>query len=206
MRIWLLVPLQRDLFRRPWKAHWLSTTSYYFHRLRNRWPCTLIFGRTSVAYGFNTPYRLWHAAAGIELSSSRRRKRRVLARPELIFQFFLPRAGFELGTRQRNPKRDYEAAALPLCYLTTWQGSCTIKISILMHTIRLTSGCLGLCKGKVFKQKCDLMFIQAYRIHNWFEIGIICIRKTVTLIRSTNIKQAKGIWLLKECCLIKKVR
>ena len=119
MRIWLLVPLQRDLFRRPWKAHWLSTTSYYFHRLRNRWPCTLIFGRTSVAYGFNTPYRLWHAAAGIELSSSRRRKRRVLARPELIFQFFLPRAGFELGTRQRNPKRDYEAAALPLCYLTT---------------------------------------------------------------------------------------
>ena len=123
MRIWLLVPLQRDLFRRPWKAHWLSTTSYYFHRLRNRWPCTLIFGRTSVAYGFNTPYRLWHAAAGIELSSSRRRKRRVLARPELIFQFFLPRAGFELGTRQRNPKRDYEAAALPLCYLTTCTGT-----------------------------------------------------------------------------------
>ena len=31
---------------------------------------------------------------------------------------FLPRAGFELGTRQRNPKPDYEAAALPLCYLT----------------------------------------------------------------------------------------
>ena len=84
MRIWLLVPLQHDLFRRPWKAHWLSTTSYYFHCLRNRWPCTLIFGRTSVAYGFNTPYRLWHAAAGIELSSSRRRKRRVLLRPELI--------------------------------------------------------------------------------------------------------------------------
>ena len=31
---------------------------------------------------------------------------------------------------------------------------CTIKISILMHTIRLTNGCLGLCKGKVFKYKC----------------------------------------------------
>ena len=57
----------------------------------------------------------------------------------------------------------------------------------------------GLCKGKVFKQKCDLMFIQAYRIHNWRYYNIICIRKTVTLIRSTNIKQAKRNWLLKEC-------
>ena len=36
-----------------------------------------------------------------------------------FFQFFLPWAGFDLGTRQRNPKRDYEATTLPLRYLAT---------------------------------------------------------------------------------------
>ena len=36
------------------------------------------------------------------------------------------------------------------------------------------------------------MFIEAWGIHNWFRYWKYCIRKTVTLIRSTNIKQAKG--------------
>ena len=50
---------------------------------------------------------------------------------------------------------------------------CSIKTTILIYNLSLTSGCWCLCKGKISKQKYDLMFIEAQVIHNWFKIGNI---------------------------------